>query len=660
MPAVQINDTTPLVRYVATAGQTGFAVPFEWFDNDDLVVQVNGVTLALASVPADSSEYSATGANVSGGGSITLGAPGAALNDVVLIYRDIPIERTANYPETGPMAVAALNDEQAKHVAMMQQLESDQSRALRMPQGSDGYEIASLEDGQVLGLVDGELKGVSIDDAESTTITRLETGAVSRNLASVVQERAISVKDFGAQGDNSTDDTTAIANAIAAIKAEGGGRLIFPQGIYRHTGLSATDLRFVTIEGVARGSFGSAGDAGVRLVCTSATANHLSLTNPHGVRITALQFETLSSLTPTAGNVIELIGTNGGAASCDIDHIRIEKHFNGVVIDGVSNTEFQHSQVRLGLGTYAVKCVGTSKRLDQVRLKGIITDTEVSGGSTTQNGFEFLTDVHTVFVEDCSALNARAGYVLDGVVPPEFIYFSAAEAEGCNDEGFLIEKADHLRMLEVYATVNNGNGIVFGTGFNSTARLYAPCARGNELNGILIQGSGGIEIISPRIGGNSEASSGTYHGINVAAGVGNFSVIGGKCGGDINLSGTGSQGRGIFIAAGASNNYRIALCDLTGNQATGLFDGGTGTAKVIRDNNGVADFGVSRGSATVLTGATTATFAHGLGVSPARVFLTPKGNPGGAFWATADATNVTANLAVAAAADIAFDVEALR
>lgn len=393
------------------------------------------------------------------------------------------------------------------------------------------------------------------------------------------------VRSFGALGDNANDDTAAIEAAIESAKVRG-GVVFFPPGTYRHTGIASTDLRFVTIEGVARGSFGSAGDRGVRLVCTSDTANHITLTNPFGVAIRNIQFETLSSLTPTAGAVMQLTATNGGSASCAIEGVRIEKHYNGIAIDGVSNSHIIDCQVREGVGTFAVKLVGTAKRLDQIRLKNIIVDTEVSGGSTTQNGFEFLTDVHTVWVEDCSALNCRAGYVLDGAIPPEFIYFSQAEAEGCNDEGFLIEAADHPRFLETYSSVNNGSGYVFGTGFDSTAYMLSPDARGNELHGILIQGSGEIEIIAPRIGGNSEASSGTYHGITIAANVNGFSVIGGKIGGDVNLAGTGTQGRGIFVTAGTSNNYRIIGVDLLGNVTSGLFDGGTGTAKVIEGNLG--------------------------------------------------------------------------
>lgn len=43
------------------------------------------------------------------------------------------------------------------------------------------------------------------------------------------------VKDFGAVGNGSTDDTFAIRDAIAFTKAEGGGQIYFPAGVYKVT-----------------------------------------------------------------------------------------------------------------------------------------------------------------------------------------------------------------------------------------------------------------------------------------------------------------------------------------------------------------------------------------------------------------------------------------
>jgi hypothetical protein len=57
------------------------------------------------------------------------------------------------------------------------------------------------------------------------------TAKLSRTVESKLQE-AISVKDFGAVGDGTTNDTVAFAAAAAAINAAGGGKLIIPQGTY--------------------------------------------------------------------------------------------------------------------------------------------------------------------------------------------------------------------------------------------------------------------------------------------------------------------------------------------------------------------------------------------------------------------------------------------
>lgn len=144
--AILINDVTPYARYTATAGQTLFTVPFEFFNESDLIVLMNDVTLTYSPTPADETQYSVTGANQEGGGSITLGAPGASLNDDVVIYRAIPIARSANYPETGPMAIASLNTEQAKHIGIMQQLQREADRAVLLPLGEAGFELPAAAD----------------------------------------------------------------------------------------------------------------------------------------------------------------------------------------------------------------------------------------------------------------------------------------------------------------------------------------------------------------------------------------------------------------------------------------------------------------------------------------------------------------------------------
>ena len=123
--AITISDTTPRVQYTATSGQTAFTVSFEFFANTDLKVYNASSLLTYAASPSDGTEYSVTGAGVTGGGTVTLGSGGATLNDVITIYRDMPISRATDFPTSGAFQIASLNDELDKLTAMVQQVETD-------------------------------------------------------------------------------------------------------------------------------------------------------------------------------------------------------------------------------------------------------------------------------------------------------------------------------------------------------------------------------------------------------------------------------------------------------------------------------------------------------------------------------------------------------
>ena len=122
--AITISDTEPRVQYTATSGQTTFAVNFEFFTTADIKVY-NGTTLLTYNAsPSSASQYSVTGAGVSGGGSITLGG-GATLNDVITISRDLAVARSTDFPTSGAFQIDSLNTELDKIIAMIQQVERD-------------------------------------------------------------------------------------------------------------------------------------------------------------------------------------------------------------------------------------------------------------------------------------------------------------------------------------------------------------------------------------------------------------------------------------------------------------------------------------------------------------------------------------------------------
>lgn len=131
--ALQISDTTPRIQYTATSGQTTFAVNFEFFNVADLKVYNGTTLLTYNNSPSSALQYSVTGAGVTGGGSITLGSPGATLNDKITIVRDLAIERISDFPVSGNFPIQTLNTELDKIVAMLQQLEEQFARTLQYP-----------------------------------------------------------------------------------------------------------------------------------------------------------------------------------------------------------------------------------------------------------------------------------------------------------------------------------------------------------------------------------------------------------------------------------------------------------------------------------------------------------------------------------------------
>src|SRR5215213_3456273 len=142
--AVLLNDVDPRIAYVASAAQTTFVVPFEFFENSDLQVYVEDVLQTYSATPADATEYSVSGAGAEGGGSITFGA-GRTTGDAVTILRDLPIERLLDFPTSGPFPIASLNLQLVKLFALLQELASQDTRQLSLAvtaiDGEGAYDV---------------------------------------------------------------------------------------------------------------------------------------------------------------------------------------------------------------------------------------------------------------------------------------------------------------------------------------------------------------------------------------------------------------------------------------------------------------------------------------------------------------------------------------
>lgn len=124
---INIADNAARISYSVADGvtQTSFAVPFEFFDNDDLNVYVDGTLKAITT------DYTVSGGDGSTG-TITMTVVGASGGSTVVITRDITHERTTDFPVSGAFNIVALNTELDRLVAIAADLDDRAARALQL------------------------------------------------------------------------------------------------------------------------------------------------------------------------------------------------------------------------------------------------------------------------------------------------------------------------------------------------------------------------------------------------------------------------------------------------------------------------------------------------------------------------------------------------
>jgi len=110
---INIANNSPRINYTATAGQTAFTIPFEFYDNTDVKVYVQGVLKTITT------HYSISGGNGSTG-SLTM-ASGVTLDNEVVIVRDVPMERTTDL--TSSYSASSLDAQLDRIVAQIADLD---------------------------------------------------------------------------------------------------------------------------------------------------------------------------------------------------------------------------------------------------------------------------------------------------------------------------------------------------------------------------------------------------------------------------------------------------------------------------------------------------------------------------------------------------------
>ncbi|MCB9976326.1 MAG: hypothetical protein H6858_01845 [Rhodospirillales bacterium] len=310
---IKMPDVTPLVRYVANGTQTEFEYPFPIFASEDLAVYLNGAKQA--------SGFTIDGAGETLGGSVTFDAA-PAINTIITLARELPIERVTDYLEGGDFSAQSINTELDYLIAAIQQVNRENDTMLRYGDHEAPAEVIlpdrAVRANKALGFDgNGDPVAVTLEGSmASPNFTPGGTGAATRTSHDKFSD-LISVKDFGAVGDGLTDDTNAIINALAASDS-----VFLPEGEY---------LTTATIRLTARQSLLGAGQKSV-IKANADTFNVIEVVE---------DYVTLSNFRIEGGDIgIKLFGLTRPVVQTSVSDITIVAPKTGVQLDGYNNTNF--------------------------------------------------------------------------------------------------------------------------------------------------------------------------------------------------------------------------------------------------------------------------------------------------------------------------------
>lgn len=365
-----VANNTTRNQYFATSGQTVFPYTFEIFDKGDIVVIQNSTTLA------EGTNYTVSGVGNDNGGNITL-LVGATAGDTITVYRDMAYQRTTDYQTSGDFLAQEVNDDFDRLWLAVQQNEEVDTRAVRKPitdADSVNMELPSAADrANKLFSFDasGNVQAIATTagDAGSIVYQADYTGSVQRTVQTKLDE-AVSVKDFGAIGDNTNDDTSAIQAALDS----GATKVFFPTGTYKVTSeISASVTSNLSIVGDG---------ARINVVATEID-NVLKITVG-----AAIDFVTVCGLY-IDGNSVAATGIFVEGTANSVSRVTIE---NNIVesLDNVS-TARTTAGIRVdALGVEATRIVGNT-------IKNV-TRTQVDPGDIASIGIRVTEIVHGVVI----------------------------------------------------------------------------------------------------------------------------------------------------------------------------------------------------------------------------------------------------------------------
>jgi hypothetical protein len=232
-------DTVTRLSYTGSGTTGPFTTPY-FLANADLRVVKTLISDGTETVLVLTTDYTLTGAGDEDGGALTLVSSLSSSYRLTIINDPVNSQET-DYPRTDPFPAASheLALDRRTMVSLRQQDLIDRSLRLSDGVSASGISTEFSTTGKAGYYLRFNAAGTGFELAEGdineSTFTASGSGATERSVTSKLGD-IISVKDFGATGDGTTDDTTGVTAADAIGKA-----IFVPNGTYDTT-LAATAL----------------------------------------------------------------------------------------------------------------------------------------------------------------------------------------------------------------------------------------------------------------------------------------------------------------------------------------------------------------------------------------------------------------------------------
>lgn len=188
-----IARTSVVVRYIVTAGVLSYAVPFPIYSEKDVRVtfSTDGRTETALAPGAD---YTVAVLS-SGGGTVTLHSAGIVPAGAVLaVASAIPATQEADFSATTDVDTGALETQLDRQVRMIQQLEADLDRAVKVPAASEDTPEEVVQSVYAA-------RDAAADSATDAARNAAEAGQSALAAAHSEQEAAASAADAAASAD---------------------------------------------------------------------------------------------------------------------------------------------------------------------------------------------------------------------------------------------------------------------------------------------------------------------------------------------------------------------------------------------------------------------------------------------------------------------------